>query len=51
MHGPYVTRIVAEEPSTEAVLYSNKHNLEENHVRVVPKKKSLVMKTHVQVSF
>jgi len=38
-HGPNVTRIVAEEPSTEPVLYTNKPNLEENHVRVVPKKK------------
>ena len=38
-HGPNATRIVAEEPSTEPVLYTNKHNLEENHVRVVPKKK------------
>merc|ERR1712223_1954581 len=47
-HGPNVTRIVAEEPSTEPELYTSKHNLEESHVRVVPKKKSLVMKTHVQ---
>ena len=38
-HGPNVTKIVAEEPSTGPVLYTNKPNLEENHVRVVPKKK------------
>jgi len=39
VHGLNVTRTVAEEPSTEPVLYTNKHNLVENHVRVVPKKK------------
>ena len=47
--GVNVTRIAVEEPNTELVLFTNKPNLEESHVKEERRKKLLVMKTHAQV--
>ena len=47
--GVNVTRIAVEEPNTELVLFTNKPNLEESHVKEEKRKKLLVMKTHAQV--
>jgi len=46
--GVNVTRIAVEEPNTELVLFTNKPNLEESHVKEEKRKKLLVMKTHAQ---